>query len=197
MSTPDPRCQRSLTANELASRSAHRLHGHLHTVLGFAELLAEDGEESGPLLLDAARQLRVRLDTLLHLHDRCVRGWTGRGAAVEAIIDELGLPAGLAIDNRLPSHTHLAVDPRGLRALLAEIGTVVAPTPLLLAGGDAALEISATLVAENVADGDGAVSIAVIEALVADLGATLALTDAAPGLRLLTVRLPLAGGGAE
>jgi len=197
VSHPDLRCERSLIASDLASRSAHRLHGHLHTVLGFAELLAEDGEESGPLLLEAARRLRVRLDALLHLHDRCHRPWGGRGCTMDSLIDDLVLPVAGEIDNRLEPHARLALDPRGLRALLAEIGAMAAPTPMVIAGDDAALEIDTSLAAESVVEGDGSVAVAVIEALAADLGGSLSLTDAASGRRRLTVRLPLQGGGAD
>ncbi len=197
MSHPDPRCQRSLIASELASRSAHRLHGHLHTILGFAELLADDGEESGPLLLEAARRLRARLDALLHLHDRCHRPWSGRGCTMDSLIDDLALPAAGEIDNRLEPHLRLALDPRGLRALLAELGALAAPTPVVTAGDASAVEIDTSLAAEVIGDSDGTVAVAVIEALAADLGGTLSLTDAANGRRRLTVRLPLEGGRAD
>ena len=199
MSDSDPRCERSLAASDLASRSAHRLHGHLHTVLGFAELLAEDGEESGPLLLEAARRLRVRLDALLHLHDRALRPWGGRGCTMDSLIDDLTLPTATEIENRLEPHARLALDPRGLRALLAEVGALVAPTPVAIDGGGSAVEIASSLVAEAVAEGDGTVAFAVIEALVADLGGTLtlSLTDVASGRRRLTIRLPLEGGAAD
>jgi len=197
MSAHDPRCARSLAASELSSRSAHRLHGHLHTILGFAELLVEDGEESGPLLLEAARRLRVRLDALLHLQDRCQRPWGGRGCTMESLIDDLVLPTPGEIDNRLQSHTYLPLDPRGLRALLAEVGAMVAPTPLVITGDAAAVEITSSLAAESVAEGDGSVAFAVIEALAADLGGTLSLSDPAHGQRRLTVRLPLERGVAD
>ncbi len=193
MSLPDPRCQRSLTASELASRSAHRLHGHLHTILGFAELLVEDGEESGPLLLEAARRLRVRLDALLHLHDRCHRPWGGRGSTVATLIDDLVLPTPTEIDSRIAPHTRLHLDPRGLRALLAEVAAVAAPGPVVLAGGEGEVEITTSLEAERVAEGDGSVAVAVIEALAADLGGTLSLAEATRGWRRLTIRLPLEG----
>lgn len=193
----DPCCARSLVASELSSRSAHRLHGDLHTILGFAELLAEDGEESGPLLLEAARRLRVRLDAILHLHHRCHRPWSGCACAMDSLIDDLVLPAGGKIANRLEPHLRLGLDPRGLRALLAEIGALVAPSVVVIGGADGAVEIDTSLVAEVVADGDGAVTVAVIEALAADLGGTLLLTDAANGRRRITVRLPLIGARAE
>jgi len=194
VSHPDSPSERSLVASDLASRSAHRLHGHLHTVLGFAELLVEDGEESGPLLLEAARRLRVRLDALLHLHDRALRPWGGRGCTMDSLIDDLTLPTATEIDNRLVPHIRLGLDPRGLRALLAEIGTLVAPTPLVIAGDDSAVELTSSLTAEGIAEGDGAVALAVIDALVADLGGTLSISDAASGRRRLTIRLPLEGG---
>jgi len=197
VSHPDSPCERSLAASDLASRSAHRLHGHLHTVLGFAELLVEDGEESGPLLLEAARRLRVRLDALLHLHDRALRPWGGRGCTMDSLIDDLTLPTATEIDNRLAPHARLGLDPRGLRALLAEIGAMVAPTPLVIAGDDSAVELTSSLAAEMVAEGDGAVAVAVIEALAADLGGTLSLSDAAGGRRRLTIRLPLERGDAD
>ncbi|HBB40750.1 MAG: hypothetical protein COW73_08425 [Nitrospirae bacterium CG18_big_fil_WC_8_21_14_2_50_70_55] len=190
MSHLDPGGQRSLTASDLASRSGHCLHGHLHTILGFAELLAEDGEESGPLLLESALRLRVRIDALLHLHDRCHRGWNGRGAPAAAILDELVLPTGLAIDNRLPPHTHLHLDPRGLRVLLAELGVLAAPSLVVLTGDKPAVEITTTLATELLDDGDGAVSVAIVQALVADLGGSLSFTDVASGRRRLTVGFP-------
>jgi len=193
----DPRCARSLRASELAGRSAHRLHGHLHTILGFAELLAEDGEESGPLLLEAARRLRVRLDALLHLHDRCHRPWGGRGCSIDSLLDDLTLPAGGEIDNQLAPHRRLFLDPRGLRALLAELVLLVAPTPVVITGDDGAVEIDTSVAAEVAGEGDGAVAVAVIDALVDDLRGTLSLTDAASGRRRLTIRLPLEGGGAD
>ena len=65
--------QRLLAAATLARDSTHYLHGHLLTILGFAELLQEEEAESGrkdgygASLVHAGQRLRARLDALLYL----------------------------------------------------------------------------------------------------------------------------------
>jgi len=138
-SRPDPEAaQRLRAAAALTQRSTHYLRGHLHTILGFAELLQEEDAESGAeggfgeLLTLAARRLQARIDALLYILVAAETPKAARGPeALGGLVQELSVGRGIPIDCRFPGHRPVAVDVHGLRCLLQEIAVLRDPPPAI------------------------------------------------------------------
>jgi hypothetical protein len=136
---PDPEtAQRLQAAATLVEHSTHYLRGHLHTILGFAELLQEedagDGTEDGvgELMSKAARRLQARIDALLYVLAAAAPPETPRRAeALGGLVHELAVGRAIPIDCHFPGHRPVAVDIHGLRCLLQEIAALRDPPPAI------------------------------------------------------------------
>jgi len=139
ISRPDPEvAQRLQTAASLIQRSTHYLRGHLHTILGFAELLQEEDTERGAedgfgeLLTLAARRLQARIDALLYILAAAdARDTPPPPEALGGLVQDLSVGRGIPIDCRFPGHRPVAVDVHGLRCLLQEIAVLRDPPPAI------------------------------------------------------------------
>jgi len=215
---PDPdAAQRLRAAAALTQRSTHYLRGHLHTILGFAELLQEEDAENGAeggfgeLLTLAARRLQARIDALLYVLAAGDTPPAARGPeALGGLVQELSVGRGIPIDCRFPGHRPVAVDVHGLRCLLQEIAVLRDPPPAITltiatrpGGAEEWLEVTctdasgtpdaATLSAPPTTT-EGPLGFAVLAAVAAALGGTLTEKISPAGghdLRV-AIRLPVA-----
>jgi len=130
--------QRLLATVTLAHDSTHYLHGHLLTILGFAELLQEEDAENhrkdgyGETLVRAAQRLRARLDALLYLLATASRPpHSPRPEALGGLVRELVLGQDVTIDCHVPEGRSVAVDGQGLRCLLRGLLALADPSPAI------------------------------------------------------------------
>lgn len=217
ISRRDPEAaQRLQIAASLIQRSTHYLRGHLHTILGFAELLHEEDTERGAedgfgeLLTLAARRLQARIDALLYILAAAVpRETPPPPEALGGLVQDLSVGRGIAIDCRFPGHRPVAVDVHGLRCLLQEIAVLRDPPPAITltigtGPGDADERLEVTC-RDVLGASDAAVVTAaapptaaerplghaVLAAMAAALGGTLTENESPEGARDLRVAIPL------
>jgi len=216
-SRPDPEtAQRLRAAAALTQHSTHYLRGHLHTILGFSELLQEEDAESGAeggvgeLLTLAARRLQARIDALLYVLAAADPAETPRHPeALGGLVQDLSVGRGIPIDCRFPSHRPVAVDVHGLRCLLQEIAVLRDPPPAITLaiatgpdGSDERLEVTCTDAswipdAATVAPSapptpaERPLGLAILAAVAGALGGTLAEHESSAGAPDLRVAIPL------
>jgi hypothetical protein len=203
--------QRLLATATLAHDSTHYLHGHLLTILGFAELLQEEEAESGAkdgygaALVHAGQRLRARVDALLYLLSAASQGHQPpRQESLEGVVREVGLGQEVTIECRVPRGRAVAVDLEGLRCLLRELLVLADPPPAItlalrpaphgdgewldVACGDAPRDPAAAPAASTSAERD--TELAVIDALAAALGGSCSAAPGGAGDLRVSIPLP-------
>ena len=206
--------RRLLAAASLAHDSSHYLHGHLLTLLGFAELLQEEDAERGredgfgAALLHAGKGLRARLDALLYLLSTATRPLPSPGLeSVGGLVREVGLGEVATIDCHVPEGRSVAVDPQGLRCLLRallvladpplDISLALRPAPdgagewLDVVACGAALQAPAAAALPGSMSAENTTELAVIEALAAALGGRCIASPAPEAPDELRISIPL------
>jgi hypothetical protein len=205
--------QRLLAAATLARDSTHYLHGHLLTILGFAELLQEEEAESGrkdgygASLVHAGQRLRARLDALLYLLSTVSEPpHPTRRESLGGVMREVALGQEVTIDCHVPEGRVVALDPQGLRCLLRELLVLADPSSTITLalrpgpqGAGERLEVAcgeapqdpAAAASPTSVSAERVTELAVIEALAAALGGTCIAPRAPAGAGDLRVSIPL------
>jgi hypothetical protein len=205
--------RRLLAAAALAQDSTHYLHGHLLTLVGFAELLREEETESGRqdgyggVLMHAARRVQARIDALIYLLAVAGRpSPLSEPGALGRLVREVSHGQEVAIDCRVSDECPVAVDAQGLRCLLNSLLVIAEPSLALTVGLCAALhgsgewlEVTCAVSAPSPAapgpvephSVEQTTELAVIEALAAALGGSCVAHPAAEGRGGLRVVIPL------